>query len=228
LIINLINNQPIKDIIGVFSCLDSRIKTAAELAAKLNTLGNDKACINLCSKSQVQKFIPEYSPPTVVFRRNEIPINLIKEFIRKYQKLIFKPTSSAGAMGVFTISEETICDQLNSRINSQFVQADEWITQPFIDGILFSLEGFVVNQRLSSIGFSKRFKYGDTESINIFPFCLNKTVEEMAISIVRELIERADYKYGYFHSEFILHENNPYLIDGKRSSNYNLFLVHTS
>lgn len=213
-ILETIQSKNISNIAAVISLLDSRIKVASELGLKLGVPSNDHACSSsLHNKARVQELIPEFCLPSIIFSQKNIPYVEIQSFLKTHHKLIVKPTTSAGSIGVFTLANEHSLDQLNSLINKQMVQADEWIAQKFVNGVLVSLEGFVKNRILNLIGFSERLKFQGTEAVSVFPVFIKEETVRKAEDAIRALINRSNYMNGYFHSEFILTNETCFLVD---------------
>ena len=95
------------------------------------------------------------------------------------------------------------------------ILSGEWLAQPLIKGDLVSLEGYVYAGRVHFLGFSSRNKIKNTESMCEFPWDnhLDSAAREHAKEAVQTLVARAQFKYGYFHVEFIFTQDQCFLID---------------
>lgn len=217
-IIKIIDDNKIEKIEGVITMLDSRLSISIELAEFLDVPGIDPAIKTLFDKGKVIKLIPEHSPKTIQFNIDNIPFNELSNVLSNCTKLIFKPTCSAGAFGMFIIdSNEKLKDIQNiiKRFGIEKLLKGEWVAQPFLPGRLVSIEGYVFNGKANFVGFSARQKLDNTESVNYFP--ANDFIGEKSVyrvyQIINELIIRSKYKNGYFHSEFIINNDDCNLID---------------
>lgn len=217
-IIKTIKSHQIQSIGAVISILDSRLDISYQVAKHLKVPGVDKAVTILCDKAKVANLIPSYSPPTITFTIQDIPYNDLKNLLAMQSKLIIKPTRSAGALGMFTVESLNELNNLLSyieKVNIKKLIAGEWIAQVLLPGRLFSLEGYAVNGKSTFIGFSVRQKLGNTESINHFPAndFLTEKAKQRAFEAVNELVKQSTFKNGYFHTEFIINQEDVYLID---------------
>ncbi len=217
-IVKVIESNDIEDIVGVITMLDSRLSVSFDLARYFNVPGVDPAVKTLCDKGKVARLIPEYSPKTISFRIGDVPFNDLENVLANCTRLVFKPTCSAGALGMFTI---TTSDQLKNIIDiikntsiDKLING-EWIAQPFLPGRLFSLEGYALNGKARFIGFSARQKIDNTESVNHFPAndFLNEKVIANTYQAINDLISRSNFQNGYFHTEFMIDFDRYYLID---------------
>ncbi|MGZ3772558.1 MAG: ATP-grasp domain-containing protein [Pseudobdellovibrionaceae bacterium] len=158
----------IQDIAGVITFLDSRLVVASELAKKLGVNGINESVIGLKDKGHVQNLIPQFSPPTITFKLTQFPYEEIKQLFQKFEKIIIKPTLTAGALGVEIIESPNelngIANKLANSNLPDFLNNNTWVAQAYLDGPLYSIEGYVKNGELNILGISDRFKVGKTES----------------------------------------------------------------
>lgn len=214
-IIQVIKENKIEDIVGVLSFFDSRISVASKVAAHFNILGPDVQYVNYFSdKIKVSQLIPEFSPKNISFVLDDrIPKDKIKELFMSTQKLIIKPANSAGGVGVKVISNIDDIDKLDIILKRQLFSSNEWIIEAFLSGALISVEGYIQDGILTVLGISKRIKYENTEAINLFPYKLKGHQFERVCNALNLLIERSNFTHGYFHTEFIVNDNDINLID---------------
>lgn len=212
-IFELIQEKNILDIAAVVSLADSRLKTVADLSKILNIPGNDPACGNfLYSKEKVQNLIPDFCAPAISLDKRD-GIQKLKDFFQQYKKIVVKPNASAGGVGLQILENETELEAFSNLLLTNQIDMDACIAQAFVEGILISLEGFVSKGKISYIGFSRRYKYKNTESINLFPFKVDLKIAEKAKNAVADLARFSGYRNGYFHTEFIMTSDSCYLID---------------
>jgi biotin carboxylase len=204
---------------GVTSFADTSLEMACEAAQALGVPGLDPAVLRLKSKMFVSGLVPEFSPPTTAFSLDQIPEEKLQELFKLTSKIIVKPTNSAGALGVVFLDQQKDLSRLLEIIHSQDLSAEllagEWIAQAHIAGELISIEGFVHEGLPRILGFSRRKKIGATESASAFPVdaTLDPVLRERSIQGIHALVERARFKNGYFHIEYIFGTENCYMID---------------
>jgi hypothetical protein len=209
----------LSEIEGVMTFLDSRIEVAVELGELLNFPSQlDSNLLKLKSKARVQEFIPQFSPPSIVFETSNIPMKLIAKYIQDFGKVIIKPTKMAGAVGIKIFDQETI-STIESEIQKQnlpgFLNENEWICQAFLEGELISVEGFIENDIVSILGVSDRTKVGLTESRLEFPVDsrLSKQLNQFLFDSIQTLARRAQVQNSFFHIEFIVIGDSGFIID---------------
>ncbi len=217
-IVQCINENKITNILGVISTADRFIPQAYKAAMSLGVKGMDPALLKLNNKAEVIRFIKEDSPPSIVFNKNAIPYTELKDMLKGTSALIFKPSLSAGAKGLFEIKTEKDVDNVYEFMKKEKevqVLDQDWVAQPVINGVLYSLEGFVANEKINYIGLSRRTRIKYTETQNIFP--VEDEIEPKIFSdfqkILGKLVKASGYKNGYFHSEIIFDGKRSFLID---------------
>lgn len=205
-------------VIGATSFSDVKIQNACRLAEKLRIKGPDHALLNLIDKHQMQQMVPDLFPITIKFKGNHIPHKELKELLtQRNEEVILKPAISYDAIGILIINHLNISDveRLISESEIDNPQQQTWIAQPRIKGFLYSIEGFVSNGDIHFLGFSKRARVNLTEVANYFPVDnqLSKTLQQKCKTGICELFKKSNFKNGYFHTEFIIKDENCYLID---------------
>lgn len=208
----------IQDIVGIMTFLDSKLSLSLELASSLDVRGLDPAILRLKDKGGVASLIPEFSPRTLSFHRDMIPVAQIELMLAKYERLILKPTQTAGGIGNFTITTvnfEHITKIVKETNLPSALDQGHWVIQSFCEGPLISAEGFVQDGKMKILGFSDRQKIGLTESQINFPVddSLTEQHRQQCLTALAELVERSGFRHGYFHVEFILSPNGALIID---------------
>ncbi|MGZ3769360.1 MAG: ATP-grasp domain-containing protein [Bdellovibrio sp.] len=218
-LISIIKLNNVENIEGVITFLDSRLTVAVEMAKALRVKGIDESVLNLKDKAYVQNLIPQFSPPSISFNLDEYPENAIEKMKTEFAKIIFKPTLTAGAIGVEIVDREVSSQAIKEKLMNAnipgFLNNKNWLAQAFLQGPLYSVEGFVKNNSVRFLGISDRQKIGKTESQVSFP--VDTSIgDELKISMqeaLSELVNKSNFKNGYFHVEFIAVENRAYIID---------------
>jgi len=209
----------VKDIAAVTTFADTRLRVACELAEELGVRGVDPRVRPLKDKSAVQRLVPEYSPETLSFHLDDVPLEELAALLARSSSIVIKPIDAAGALGLMQIDRAQELESLNARPELQHVPEallrGPWIAQTFIRGDLISVEGFVREGRVRILGISRRKKVGATESASTFPadHTLLPEARRRAIDAVIALIERSGFRNGYLHVEFIVEGRRCVMID---------------
>ncbi|OTA21341.1 hypothetical protein Xbed_00570 [Xenorhabdus beddingii] len=208
------------NIAGLTTLLDSRLAIIAAANRELGLPGVSESVISLKDKSYVNELIPEYVPQSFSLEWGETPEVKIKEFLNSagVEKFIAKPSLTAGAIGTFTFdSFENLERGIEPALNKipSYLEPNKYVIQEFFNGELISIEGYIYNSNIEFIGATKRFKYGNTEVKHQFPYQneMGNDVYEKCKGVIRNLINRSGYDYGFFHIEFIVNGEDVRLID---------------
>ncbi len=217
----IVRDQIDAPIVGVLTFLDSRLRVAAELAARLAVAGPDPTVIRLKGKDAVSALIPEFSPHTFPITP-ETTLESLVQFLEtnESQDWILKPSDAAGAIGLQRLNRnEANLGNIQNRIAASSVaehlRPEQWVLQEWAKGELFSVEGFVHQGKIEFIGCNGRTKIGNTEASLFFPYepKLSPGIWEQAQQAVTTLVQRSGFENGYFHTEFIQTSDRPVLID---------------
>jgi len=207
------------DVEAVTTFLDSRLHLAIQLAKLLNVTGLDPRLMPFKDKGRVYDLGPQFSPPSVCFGLDDIPITKIEDLRRKFPRVILKPRCTAGGIGARVFSTDNSFPDLLAHLRSSEIpshlQPNEWMLQAFVTGELVSAEGFVRDGEIHLIGFTGRRKIGNTESWSGFPYdsqirpvALNRATEQ-----VTGLLQASKVQNGFFHIELIVNDTEAYVID---------------
>ncbi|MGQ5524296.1 ATP-grasp domain-containing protein [Chitinimonas sp. PSY-7] len=212
-----LTHLPTDAIEAVTTLLDSRIGVAQQVATKLGVRGLDPALGRISAKAEVASLLPEYSPHTITVKVGD-DLSAALAGVSAGQRLIVKPSHGAGAQGYaeFDVQDGYI-EQLQQHIHHQAdaLRVDTFLIQERLNGRLVSLEGYVIEGACHFLGFSSRKKIRQTETANLFPADshLSQAARDTAKQAIATLVERAGYRQGYFHSEFLVDGNTARLID---------------
>lgn len=215
-------NNFMEDVVAITSLLDETLQNACAIAEQFNIAGPDPALVQLSDKTIVRKIIPEFSPPSLEIKLDDAPEEQLKYFLNThaaYQEFVLKPGISSGAVGISIVDRTITIEQIKELIyDSPLDNAEHqhWVLQPRILGSLYSAEGYVKNGQVYYLGFSKRVRKNLTEMANEFPVDndLSANIKQSCQDAIKALVDRSDYKNGYFHCEFIIHSGEEiFLID---------------
>lgn len=206
-------------IVGVFTALDSRLHVSIALAKSLGIKHIDDAVMSLKSKNQVCRIIPEFSPKNMEFDTKAISKEKLESFIGECERAIIKPEATAGGVGTFEVTPSSNLEDVLSEVRKcdfgTHLNSSKWLLQEFLQGSLYSYEGYVTKGQVHFLGVSSRKKIGQTESQVKFPvdFSLSKETLSRAKEAISILIQRSGFANGYFHIEFIATSRGPLIID---------------
>jgi hypothetical protein len=213
------HRDQIGEIGAITSLADSKLVTARKLADKFNVAGPDKGVLELSDKNLVCQMIAEYSPKTISFFMNQIPLQDIHQMIDQHGAVVIKPTKGSGALGTFALTEKLTPSDIRARIADAGIEnadAFEWLAQAQITGTLYSLEGYCIEGTPTFLGFTRRSRVDFSEMVCHFPSDHDALIQKTSSMIyegIHALISRSQFKNGYFHCEFLVTETGAYLID---------------
>jgi hypothetical protein len=203
----------------ITSFSDTCLGVASRLARQLSVRGLGEVVETLKDKGAVYEWVPEYSPPSVVFSARAIPEEPIRELLRTHGPVMVKGRKSSGGLGAFVLRSPSEVGNLGQLIASTAIPGhlapDLWLAQAFVEGTLVSLEGYVSGGRPVFLGFSGRKKVGMSESIIMFPWDeeLPGAAMDHAKEAATALVKRSGFDNGYFHIEFMLKDGKAFIID---------------
>ncbi len=207
-------------IAGVLTLADSRLLIANGLAQRLGVPGVDPSVVLLKDKSNVAALVPESSPESQIFSQERIPYDILQSLLDQYGSIFIKPKSGAGALGAFRLDRryyepEKLMERLLQFAVPAAMGEGMWVAQPYLEGELVSLEGYVHEGQLQTLGFTNRRKIGATESAARFP--VDREIPEIErnsmIETTQNLVHRSGFRNGYFHNEYIRTSRGAQLID---------------
>lgn len=206
--------EKIKDkLVGITTLVDSRLAIASQVALRMCLPGPDEACIILKDKAAVADLIPEYSLKTASLNNDDEKCRIQFDSIFKNKKIVAKHRSGCGAVGIQFLSSDE--EKLQFIHNTK--KLSEWIFQEYFEGSLFSIEGWIENNKVNYIGWTSRRKIKNTETEFRFEGnqSVTRDIDLYAKRVVATLFKRSNYKRGWFHIEFLIDSSmkNAVMID---------------
>lgn len=204
---------------AITTFVDPYFPAIRTLAERYSMQSPDPAIPRLSSKAELYRLLPEFAPQGRVFTLATLSREDFSS-LPKGKDFILKASLSAGASGSSTLRGRS---HLKQRVRRAILRSglsnaggQEWILQERIPGRLISLEGFVQNGNLKFLGFSRRARIGLTEVLNEFPgdATIPGPAKECCRRALMALVERSNYRNGYFHCEFIIDGDSARIIDG--------------
>jgi ATP-grasp domain len=186
------------------------------ISADLGLVAPDPVLARLADKAFVASLVPEYSPVTVRLDPAELPDDPPSCFSGQ---VVLKPSLCTGGLGIMmlrpdALTWEAIADAI-AMSGVPGASGQPWLLQQSVDGDLVSLEGYFEHGDLHVIGYSRRTRIGLTEVINTFPAddTLPARARSKAEIAVGLLASRSGFANGYLHCEFLVADDDVYLID---------------
>jgi hypothetical protein len=217
-VLDLLLDKPeiLAGVVAVSGFFDDLFPLVERIAVAHNLPYVGPVAARLADKAEVVRLIPEYSPRTVPFGIDSVPVERLREL---GDELVLKPGVGSAGFGVVRLATAGLdAGAVRAAITgSGLPDATEqtWLAQASIDGDLISIEGYVEGGTLHVTGFSLRGRIGWTEVDNLYPADdeIAPGTRAYCVEAVRALVARAGYENGYLHCEFLIDTDRPYLID---------------
>ncbi|WP_269623421.1 ATP-grasp domain-containing protein [Prochlorococcus marinus] len=182
----------------------------------LDTIKNG---INKMSQNKILKTNNVCVPATIQGSIGE-EIRLINEASNKLDdkiNIIIKPADAQGSKGVSLVTDRS---SLNKSISSAFSYSRSGmiLIQDFIDGVEYSVDGVVLDNKLYPLVIARKFHYSSNPCIDE----RNTFLDDISIDIKSDLINSAsnsanalNYNFTLIHAELIIESSTglPYLIE---------------
>lgn len=205
---------------AVTSLTDRYMRLAILLGMRLGALTPDRSLLYLLEKEVVSCLIPEHSPYSIVTSVEKLSVRAaeICGMIERFGALVVKPSRGSASLGSYYLRSPADLANLEAHMRAHISAggiSGRWIVQEFIDGPVFSVEGYVVSGRVEILGYTFRRGVLNTLTEAHFPGdrYLSLDVQLSAGDCLEKLVSRSGYRNGYFHSEFISSASAAYLID---------------
>lgn len=205
---------------AVTSLTDRCMRMAILLGMQIGALTPDRSLLHLLEKEVVSCLVPEHSPHSIVISVDQLSerISEISRMIMRFGALVVKPSRGSASMGSYYLRSLGDLSTLEAHMRAHTtagVVRGGWIVQEFVDGPVFSVEGYVASGCVEILGYTFRRGVLNTLTEAHFPGdrYLSRHVQLTANDCLEKLVRRSGYQNGYFHSEFISSVNGAYLID---------------
>lgn len=196
---------------------DIAVRTQAFIAEKLGLPGIDyrTACL-FTDKYLMREKCKELGIKTLRYKK----VKNLKDALRFYDRInssvILKPIDNQGSKGVYKITDKKALIE-NFNESQSFSTTGEVLVEEYVNGKEFVIDGLAVNYEFQNL------VWGDPHYFdlpNVFSSALIKfpsTADTELIDRVKELNKKIitgfGLKQGRTHSEFIINEDNIYLIE---------------
>ena len=190
--------------------------TVSLLSKKWNLPCNDIYSIEkLTNKYLIYEFAKEINinvPETELVNSTKD----IENFSNKVKfPIIIKPIDSTNSRGFRKLNKhEDVNDELFQH-TKQFSKNKQVIAQKFINGYMITLDGICSNSKHKTIvGGMKKSYYKPGINTNIeYPLNLENVLYKKIIKTNDEYVEKSGMEFGLTHSEYIVENDNFYLIE---------------
>lgn len=207
-----------EDAWAITSFFDEKFPLVAELAERYGLHAPEPVFARLSSKAEVARLVPEYSPASIDFPATQWRTINPSLVIPAPDGHVLKPAAQSGARGAVRVPPGATAEDLGNAIAASglpYGEDERWILQARIEGRMVSLEGYVADGTVTFLGFSMRGRIKWTEVSNVLPAdgMIPARVRDGCREAVTALVERSAMSRGYFHCEFLVARERPYLID---------------
>lgn len=174
------------------------------------------ALARLSDKGVVAELASEFSPQSHPFTAAD-PEALADMLSTPGGDWVVKPACGSGgeAVGHITGGAGAV-GKVRVHLARHFhLNAEHWILQQRLEGVLVSFEGYLQGGRLNPVGLSRRSRIGLTEVANRFPANASLPPEQLARgwACLTQLFERSGWQNGWFHCECIAGPAGLHLVD---------------
>lgn len=174
------------------------------------------ALARLSDKAVVAQLAGELSPQSHAFTACD-PEALMDVLAAPGRDWVVKPACGSGGEAVGHITGGIgAVGKIRVHLARHFhLNADRWILQQRLEGVLVSFEGYLQGGRLTPVGLSRRSRIGLTEVANRFPADASLAPEQLAQgwAALAQLFERSGCRDGWFHCECIAGPAGLHLVD---------------
>ncbi len=212
---------------AVVSCSnDFGIITASYVAEKLHLGGHDsfETTCKLHHKDTFRQLVEKYNlhaPRAVAFDSAEKAYNVKMNF-----PIIVKPIDLTGGKGVTKVSNAA---ELIPAVDKAFnmTRAGKIVIEPFIEGTAHSFSTFLIDKKVAAY-------YSDNEYSYKNPFFISTSggpatnidkVKNILIGDIEKIAQELQLVDGIFHVQYILRDNQPYILEATRRTSGDLYAV---
>ncbi|MDX8549482.1 ATP-grasp domain-containing protein [Methanospirillum sp. J.3.6.1-F.2.7.3] len=139
-----------------------------------------------------------------------------KKFLEKTgYPIVLKPLASQSSRGVFVVSNES---ELQNKFPLTLHESydGKLLAEKFIDGIEYTVESYVFNDRIFTLAISDKIHYPDNPCVArrlTYPPELNPSLLKKLVSYNEQVIKELNLPFGITHAEFKISDGNPHLIE---------------
>lgn len=196
---------------------DIPVRTAAYISEKMGLpgIGYETACL-FTDKYLMREKCKKLGLPTLNYKR----VNSLPEAIEFFETLgtdaILKPVDNQGSKGIFKVAN-------NEELIKKFKEAMDYsnvgkvLIEQYVTGREFVVEGLVFNNEFQTLitGDTHYFNIPDAFSAKsrVFPSQADGQLIKRVESLNEQIITGFGLKQGITHSEFIMDEDDIYLIE---------------
>lgn len=176
---------------------------------------NMEATNKLTNKFSIYKFAKKLNiktPQTILVNSTK---DIKKLFLSINEPIIIKPVDSTNSRGFKKIENFKDINETNYEKTKNFSKTKQVIAQKFINGQMITLDGVCSNNKHKTIvGAIKKkyFKPGINQDIT-YPINLEKNIYKKIVESNNEYVEKSGMKFGLTHSEYIICNQDYYLIE---------------
>ena len=205
------------------SCNDAAIETASIVAHEYNLPGFDspKTLTKIQNKNEFRSICQKLElniPNYAYFDKAKSSLEKIREI---GFPLLLKPTKQFSGRGIYKITSDS---ELEVAIERNDL-TDDYLAEEYLEGSLHSHSAFIHSGKIMNEFFADEFcnAYMFQVDCSNSPSILPSGIQERVSAQVSTLIESLKLVDGLLHTQFIVKENKPYLIEAMRRCPGDLF-----
>ena len=192
--------------------------TVAELSQHLGTRGNSVEAVGrFTNKAINREFVSSVDPKHVPAFKSVQCVNDIYDFMKHVNSdIIIKPVDAQSSRGISRITLIDNNQAVEDALNNAFGQTrlDYIIAEQFVIGTELTVEGLMTPGRHHTLAVSskKHFRTGIASELR-YPAALSTDLKDKLEQFHNNIIEKSGLTYGITHAEYIISDNNFYLVE---------------
>lgn len=209
-------------------CNDFGVITAAYVAEKMGLPGHDsyENALILHQKDLFKQFTKKYgiqAPQTESFSKKEDAINWLNN---SSFPIIIKPTDLTGGKG---ISRADTYNDAVEGINIAFQKSriNRIVIEPFIKGTQHGCCTFILNGKVVAYCTNNEYSFVNPFLVEIdtYPADNFESIKSFLLNEIERMCSIMKLKDGIFHIQYLLKDNQPYIIEAMRRVLGNLYMI---
>lgn len=211
-------NKTDKEVDGIVSLTDKYVSVAASVAEYFNfPFINERAVEISRNKEKMRELCKKNSLETPEFGVAKSLEEALEIARQMNFPIVVKANNGTGSQNVTLVQNLTeLQKKFNKLLDSIQKNKGLALLEEFISGPLVSVEAVTYKGETSFWGITDR-SLGTppyfVEKAYTFPVNVGKELENKLFEQTNQIIEMLNIKYGVTHTEFIIHEGEPYLVE---------------
>ena len=142
-------------------------------------------------------------------KKNNFPCSEFRLLENKKLKDFFiKPRRSSGSRNIILMKKNSFKGKLN---------INDYIIHKKIKGQEFVIDGLISNKKIINFLISKKIKFKNSSTVSQTIYSklnlIGINLQNKCLETIQNFLNKSNFNYGIFHIEFILSDNNFFIID---------------